>query len=319
MVKFLSLILIALLAGRASIAQPIGGGCPLSGCIFTGAVGLNFSGALSPATGFALNASATYSYPTVADTRGRFWSNTVTAGAGSFSKIDEGNFFNYILTGASVGTTTITQEANVVHPYMELNKATVTGGIEALESSFYNVDGVISGGGVYRGLLSIVHNGATATSTAYYGSQVGLTNDNVSAGSVALWAGYDCDAMAGAGSLPTTNLCIRDASSGGMVTNGGLSVGSLSRSGVGVVYIQGTDNAGGTFPFLIKNLAATNIFYISNDGVIHFNSFTVSAAGVANFNGYQSNGTAGLASKVCVAAAATITITGGLVTATSGC
>lgn len=49
-------------------------------------------------------------------------------------------------------------------------------------------------------------------------------------------------------------------------------------------------------------------------------AYTIDAGGDINSTGvYRVSGTAGLASKVCITAGATITITGGLITATSGC
>lgn len=102
--------------------------------------------------------------------------------------------------------------------------------------------------------------------------------------------------------------------SGNITSTSGLVQAPFIRVGSGTTFTTLVNVAGSGINVTLPAIASTL-------AILGANTFTATQT-APTFNattGFSANGTAGLASKVCITAGATITITEGLITATSGC
>ena len=145
-------------------------------------------------------------------------------------------------------------EINQFHAYNQVNAGARENVQENFESSYLN-NGIM---GNIAGYLSIFENGPTGTVlTAVNGISMILKNDNVTPGSMNQWAAMTVQPMIGGGSRPTfyDAIVVKDPNAG-IVTLGGISVGSIQNAVPGQLLISGPDNSAGTVPFIFKNLIA---------------------------------------------------------------
>lgn len=195
------------------------------------------------------------------------------------------NMVNTTLTYATADTTNIWEnfcsfvivngphaaqgEINCLHGYLQINSGIVATAGECVEASMLN-NGSIS---AFSGMLSIAHNGAAGTSASMTGYNTGLTNDNTTAGAVNTWVGFHMAARLGAGAVPTNYFAFRnDDSAATVMTLGGVVIGTTAQQvSPGSVFIQGSDNSGGTFSLTVKTLSGTNALLVNNAGDVTVN------------------------------------------------
>ena len=157
-------------------------------------------------------------------------------------------------------------EVNALHGFVQVNAGAHFHYGEAVESSCVN-NGIMD---TYSGYLSLVGNGVTGTANVLSGMTIYMTNDNPAPAAIGVWAGINFLGRSGAGSQPTYYLAIRNEDpNAGIATVGGIVVGELGNAMPGRLNIVGTDTSSSTLPF-IYNTSAGNVFYFSNDGVVHF-------------------------------------------------
>ena len=154
-------------------------------------------------------------------------------------------------------------EINNFHSFLQINAGAYVGGAEGYESSGLN-HGHLEG---YDAYLAVFDNEPGGTIQEYTGLNIYLVNNNPAPGSIAVWSGIKVTPMQGAGSRPTyySALEITDPYAG-IVTEGGILLGALGNATPGSFFIQGADNAGGTYPFTMKNLAGNILLAINNAG-----------------------------------------------------
>ena len=230
-----------------------------------GSITSNYTVAGPPTQYGQINTTGTFNWPIGAGggcCRLRNWLDTVNVtGNQAGANVIESNFYDLEITG----TGTLTGEAfNIVHPFVNIGAGvTISGGAEIFEASATN-SGNISG--VLSGSLNIFTNNSAgiANFTAY---KTSIVNNNVTAGSMPNYTGFECSGVTGSGSAPTFNWCMvnRD-STASIVTVGGVRIGGLGNSnGPGTLAIYGPDTAAGTFPLFIKS-STSNLFYVADDG-----------------------------------------------------
>ena len=218
---------------------------------------------------------STYNWPISAAggcCRTRRWIDTVNVtGIQAGSNVLELNFWDLEITG----TGTLTGEAfNIIHPYVNIGAGvTISGIAELFEASALN-DGTISG--TLAGSLNIFTNSGTGTIGNFTAYKTSATNNNIAAGSMANYTGFECGGVTGSGSAPTFNWCMvnRD-STASIVSAGGVRIGGLGNSnGPGTLAINGPDASGGTFPLFIKS-TTSNLFYVADDGSVNIPTGTL--------------------------------------------
>ena len=217
----------------------------------------------APGTGVGaiINNNVSYAYPAnSADDRSRYWSDTLAVGANS-SGIHEANFFTVTLNGAY----TVTGETNIVHSYFQNNNVNYTGPIENFEASSENLAYI----GTWQDYINQPHNMSTGTAGAVIGYRTFLNNDNTTPGAIGSYVSFQCDPMAGAGSTPTFNYCIRNGDTTATIASlGGIVLGSLSPQSGQLLTVFGPDTSAGTYPVMIRNSANTILFDIADNGQV---------------------------------------------------
>jgi hypothetical protein len=150
-------------------------------------------------------------------------------------------------------------------------------------------EGQISNNGTVTSTLRSFYtsntNGASATfatNAILYGYDDIWTNSNTTAGSIWQHVGYHCNAMAGAGSTPTFNFCLRNDDTLGLIsTLGVVSIGSNAAPGAGVqLKILGPDSSSTSLPLQISTAALPNILLARDSGEVDMNGALL-ALGVA--------------------------------------
>ena len=269
----------------AALAQPVvpgngscpaGASCTVSGAwTFTGPVTAgsitassyngNYSVAGPPGQYGENNWQSSFNWPIAAAggcCRTRRWVDNVTVtGNQAGANVLETNFWDLEIGG----TGTLTNEAfNQIHPFAYIGpNVTISGYAGHFEGSALN-DGTVN---KFQSAYMLYTNSSAATTGAYTGYTVGATNNNAAAGSMGNFTGYECTGVGGSGSVPTFNWCLvnRDATAS-IVSRGGIVIGTLANAtGPGTVLVQGADNADGTFPITVKNLAGGNQFFMTNN------------------------------------------------------
>jgi hypothetical protein len=209
------------------------------------------------------------------------------------------NFFNttlsYAHTTANIwenlnsfvavnGPAAANAEINLAHTYLEVEVGADAAVAENYEASAENL-GIV---GSYSGYLAIFHNTSAATVNAINGLSTYLTNDNTTAGAIVQWAGMTVTPMVGAGSHPTfyDAIVVKDPLAG-IVTLGGINIGSVANATADQLHITGLDNSSGTYPFIFQNTISgtpTNVFYFTDAGLANFAAAGVQIApGAVNF------------------------------------
>jgi hypothetical protein len=162
-------------------------------------------------------------------------------------------------------------EINQFHAYNQVNAGARENAQENFESSYLN-NGIM---GNIAGYLALFHNGAAGT---VLNGATAMTmifqNDNPAAGSVNQWAGIAFQPRIGVGSKPTfyDAIVIKDPDAG-IVTLGGINVGSIANAAPGQLQILGPDNSGATVPFIFKNTIAgiaTPVMFFTDAGIVNF-------------------------------------------------
>jgi hypothetical protein len=207
--------------------------------------------------------------------RPRIFQTNLSVPTGITSTTIHENFWssNYMTGGGTSGV-----EINQFHAYFQNDMTgSITGPVEGYEASALN-NGVMN---AYDNYLAIFNNTASATTSNIHGFKAQLTNSNAAAGSVGAFAGLDCEAMAGAGSHPTFEYCIRNGNPQGAIsTLGYVNIGSLAVSPI-PLQIIGSNLSGATPSIKIVDSAAARLFEVDNDGTLHGkgNAFAVNGAG----------------------------------------
>lgn len=243
----------------ATIAVGALSASPTTGSIFT--ITNNNNPISTNLLGYDILSADTTTIPTTSGTeRPRQFNSYLSVPSGKTSAMIHENLWSNV-TSSGAGTSAV--EINMFHGYYE-NDATgpVSGNVEGYESSMLN-NGALTG---YNDFLSLAHNGSAGTVTNDFSVKVQYTNDNTSAGSIGTYAGFDCEAMTGAGSSPTNEYCIRNANAkGNIVSNGKVAIGTLSPSNWWL-QVKGPDTSSGTTVFGLVNSSSTNLLQIHDDG-----------------------------------------------------
>jgi hypothetical protein len=165
------------------------------------------------------------------------------------------------------GPGTATGEINLAHTYLQVNAGGNVQAAEGYEASALN-NGIVNG---FSSYLALFNNGPSGTATQVVGLAINLTNQNTTAGAIGVWNAISVTPMLGGGSRPTfyNALGVSDANAG-IVTLGGINVGSIGNAVPGALAIFGADNSFGTFPFGLKNLAGSNVVVLDNGGRAQF-------------------------------------------------
>jgi len=276
-INFARLLLTLLLVAPAARADFFGGApaCPLNGCTFTGPItapsatltgsgtALTISGAPSVVTGdgTVINDSQTYPFPASGNNnRPNFFSSTLSLPSGTSSGTHE-NLFSQVIWQSGSGT--LTGETNVLHSYFENDGLTQSSGqgVEGVESSALFAAGLVNNYDYYLGIAT-VNSGATVTQINSL--MLGLTNNGTVGTFVRVYTGPV------AGTLPTNDYLWQNTdASATFQTTGPVNIGGTGTLSGGVMLrVTGPDTSSGTYPFQIVNSAATNLFYISDNGSV---------------------------------------------------
>jgi hypothetical protein len=258
-----------------------GGGCPISGCTFTGPIdsplgylvgGVVTLGPVPGGSGLTTNSSTDYA-TTGGNTRYNMHSATLSPSVNTTNIWENDNSF-VTLNGPGQAT----GEINVKHAYFQVNLGAFSNQTETFESSMLNSGTIVN----FYNNVALIHNTSTGTATALTGFESQLTNDNTTPGSIATWIPLLCNPMVGAGAAPTLNYCLANKDpNAAIVTLGRVAIGSIGVPPAAQIFVvQGPDNAAGTFPIIAKNLAGTNVFFVTDAGGASIsNSLTLGTAG----------------------------------------
>ena len=197
------------------------------------------------------------------------------------------------------GAFTDSAEINNFHGFFNVASGSTSAQHETFESST-NVAGTITNHDDFLANPGVAFGG---TITTLFSLECGGSNS----GTVGTRACIDVEPLSG--NAPTTDLAIRvNDSNAWMVSSGGLTLGTISPQTGSLLFIQGTDNASGTFPFAIKNLGGANVAFAGNDGQFYGNI-------VRAITNFSAGGTLGVISTTCtVTAGDTLTYTMGILT-----
>ena len=158
-------------------------------------------------------------------------------------------------------------EINNFHGFLQVNAGAFVKTAEGFEASATN-NGIVTN---YTGYLGLFNNAATGTASEIDGAVFYLNNLNTAAGAVTVWNGINFPGMTGGGSRPSFYNAIRIADPNlGIATMGGILIGGLGNSLPGELFLQGANNSGGTFPLVMKNLAAQDVLHAANNGQVVF-------------------------------------------------
>lgn len=174
-------------------------------------------------------------------------------------------------------------EINMKHSYFQVDSGASATQAEDFEASTLN-NGTI---GAFNDYLAIFTNGAAGIVTgAHIGYKYAILNQNTTVASIAQSIAVDCEAMTGAGTVPTQTYCIRNADVAASIsTLGHVIIGSLSPASATIGFqVSSPDNNSGNFAMLLKNQAGTNLFGVNNAGgllVSGTNAVSCAAASVS--------------------------------------
>ena len=248
--------------------------CPatLTDCPTVNAKDGNFGGKLnstiastapSLSDGWAWHVANPLNYPLSGAWSDRDWTSTATLTANT-KGIWQPNFWHCNSNGS------FAQQAESNCGHFESNYGagmTITSTVETLEVSMNN-NAVFSGpSGIWIGVLSqISSNSATGTIGFAAAFSSRYKNDNTTANSISVWAGFNCDGpFAGSGSAPQYPFCLRNADPASLIWT----AGDIQIRGQGVdqgipLLVNGKGNTGGTFSFAVKNADGANAFSIDD-------------------------------------------------------
>lgn len=172
------------------------------------------------------------------------------------------------------GSGTITGELNILNNSLLIGAGNTVGRGGTTEGQIAN-NGTVNGS--LRSFYTSNVNGATGTFAASTGIMYGFddiwTNNNTTAGSLWQHVGHHCNAMAGAGSTPTFNYCLRNDDTLGLIsTLGAVSIGSNAAPGAGVqLKILGPDALSTSFPLQVSGNTIANILLVRDSGEVDMN------------------------------------------------
>lgn len=253
------------------------GGCPLSGCTFSGAVNTNSANGfqinsltgLGPGAGgvpaLTLGSPANVGHIYDLASGGQVRQNTMYSQISSSvdsSSVWENNYSSVTLSGPG----TANAEINAGHSSIIINAGANSAQSESHEFRLDN-SGTI---GTYDAMLSTLNNLAGATASFINGTIYNLRNDNATAGSIGQYIAMQCTPLAGAGSEPTTKFCLRniDANSG-ISTLGNVAIGSTAQPATNTMLaIFGPDVSASTFPLFIKASGGLTLFSVADSGAL---------------------------------------------------
>jgi hypothetical protein len=133
-------------------------------------------------------------------------------------------------------------------------------------------------------MLAIVSNNSTATASVLNGFATSWSNTNPNSGAIGRWVAFGNGPMQGGGHAPLGNFAFNNSDPAAtIITLGGIVIGGTvatnQQTGPGTLLITGADTSPGTFPFVVKNSAGTNLLYVNNSGDVSIpNDLTVTAA-----------------------------------------
>lgn len=189
--------------------------------------------------------------------------NTTLSYAGTSSNTWENcNSFTFI-SGPGIAN----GEINGMHSYHQVLANGNAQALNSIESSVDNLGTI----GAFQGFLGLVHNFSAGTITQAYGVVLGLTNDNVAAGSVGNYAAILHNAKSGAGTDATNKRFILNNDTNGAInTMGGVAINTLTIPARGLLDHHGVDNSSGTVSVSVKNLAGQFAIIVQNDTSVLF-------------------------------------------------
>lgn len=233
----------------------------------------------------------TVAYNSIAtEIRSRYISDSVTNNTGS--GIDEGFYFERRFFGSA----TYANEVNGFHVYL-----TDLAGMTFTAANNENFEASTQWNGAHASVssftaLPVFSTTGTLTGTGY-GFVVAMTNQNTTPGSMANFVGFDYLPYSGGGAVPTSHFAFQNrdptATSGfsGPVVVGSIAAGNAAQ----MLYIQGPDTSGSTFPLLIKsNNGGTFVFSVNDAGSVQaWNSLVVGSSGLTGGSIAFQNATSG--------------------------
>lgn len=271
-----------------------------TGTLTTGQVAANSTGATQ---GTAMNMLNRHDANLAGGAGRSFFFENASVATGAATSIDEGFFFEHLLTGAG----SVNKEENGVHSYIQVDAGrTNSATIEQFESSFMN-NGTVN---FDAGNIMLQHNGVTGTIGSAVGYNNSLTNDNTTPGSVGQWTEFNCVPMSGAGTAPTHTYCLLNSdATAGIDTAGNMVIGKQSVVGTNTLTVFGTST--GTFPLIVADTSSNNLFFVRESGAGGFFAGTLqhgntTTAGAAQFFNGSSGGSAILQANTATALASTI-------------
>lgn len=158
-------------------------------------------------------------------------------------------------------------EINIKHTYFQNNIGATAVQVEGYEASMLNNGSI----GTYDSFLGVMNNGTTGVVTGVLQNiNLGLNNDNTTAGSIAKYIGINFAPWTGAGTVPAINLAIQNSdSTAGIVTLGNVGLGSVTPPALTTsMQIVVADNLNTSFSFVVKSPGAKQPFTIDNTGTV---------------------------------------------------
>lgn len=195
-------------------------------------------------------------------------------------------------------------EINNFHGFFDVAAGAVFATGENFEASDFNF-GTVSSISTYE---SLFHNMSTGT-TGGGGVNMyvaNLQNDNTTANSINVYQGFTCNPMAGAGTLPQFDFCIRNSNPHGTITTAGkVEIGSATTTPTAWLQYNGPDTVAGTLAMSLLNSASTVLFQVADNGATTFGTITgstqclqVSSTGLLSGTGAACGGGSGAVSSV---------------------
>lgn len=261
--------------------------------------------------------------PSVGGTDADYWANPANCGGFSISPGGGNSLLQVIsphgctpatLTNATVSGTSLTFSSSSGGTVQKGQVVSGTGGLW-----------IISGSGTSWTLSGSATVGPTT-----------LTAASVPAAHVVLRSPNSNETGTGA-MMTMSNSGPIDFETGALISSAVNGLGIESSNNTVPEYIKYSGTAGGTITLpsgtidfsstggasqVVKQTTAGGAFTVAQlatPDLSDIGTFNLNTSGTANASGYSAGGTAGLASKTCIASGATLTIKGGLITATSGC